>query len=105
MKKQLIISSMVALGLLFTAPVMANSEGHHKMTHKEQASAKQTAKVNINSASVEQLATLKRIGAKKAAAIIAYRDANGPFKSIDDLSKVKGISTGIVAANKEQLTL
>ena len=48
--------------------------------------------VDINTATAEQLEkSLKGIGPAKAAAIVKYREANGPFKSVDDLAKVPGI--------------
>lgn len=49
--------------------------------------------VNINTATATELVSLKGIGAKKAAAIVAYRKLHGDFKSADELSHVKGIST------------
>jgi len=48
-------------------------------------------KVNINSATTKELQEVKGIGPKTAAAIVAYRDAHGAFKHVDDLEKVKGI--------------
>jgi len=48
-------------------------------------------KVNINTASSEQLQSVKGIGEKTAAAIIAYRESHGAFKSVEDLVRVKGI--------------
>ena len=54
-------------------------------------SAAVLAAVDINLANQEELQQLKGIGAKKAADIIAYREANGRFESVDDLTKVKGI--------------
>src|SRR5579862_9297410 len=52
--------------------------------------------VNINTADAETLALeLKGIGQKRAEAIIAYREQHGPFKSIDDLSNIKGIGKKI----------
>ncbi len=60
--------------------------------------------VDINSADAETLATaMKGVGAKKAVAIVAERDKNGPFKSIDDLTRVKGISAKTVEANRDKI--
>lgn len=48
------------------------------------------AAVNINTATVEELESVKGIGPSKAKAIVDYRSKNGPFKSLDDLKEVKG---------------
>ena len=48
--------------------------------------------ININTASREELKTLQGIGQVRADAIIKYREAHGPFKSLDELRKVTGIS-------------
>jgi len=49
------------------------------------------AKVNINTASVEQLASLPGVGEKLAARIVEYRQKAGAFKSAHELMNVKGI--------------
>lgn len=51
--------------------------------------------VNINTATAEQLQTLPGIGQAKANAIVAYREANGSFSSIEDLRQVPGIKEGV----------
>ena len=62
--------------------------------------------VNINTATAESLATnIQGVGLKKAEAIIAYRQANGPFKTIDELAKVKGIGKKLLLKNKENLLI
>jgi competence protein ComEA len=58
--------------------------------------------VNINTADAGAIAAnLKGVGQSKAEAIVAYREKNGAFKSVDDLAKVKGIGEKTVAANRE----
>ena len=63
------------------------------------------AAVNINTATQEQLETLKGIGPAKAKAIIEYRNKNGEFKTIEDLDKVKGIGAGVIGKIKSEITL
>jgi competence protein ComEA len=64
------------------------------------------AQVDINSADAKTLAeTLNGVGLVKAEAIVAYRATNGPFKSIDDLAKVKGIGAKTIAANRDAIVI
>lgn len=63
------------------------------------------ASVAINSAGVKELSSLNGIGEKKAQEIVAYRKANGCFKSIQDLTKVKGIGVKTIEKNKDSLIL
>ena len=65
--------------------------------------AEETAKTNINSATVEELAQLKRIGPKYAARIVEYREKNGPFKNPEDITLVKGIGTKTFEVNKDNI--
>jgi competence protein ComEA len=62
-------------------------------------------KVNINQASVEEIAVLKNVGPKYAERIVQYRQTNGPFKSPEDLMKVKGIGPKTFELNKELITI
>jgi competence protein ComEA len=63
------------------------------------------APVDINTADAKTLETLNGIGAAKAQAIVAYRTANGPFKSVEDLAKVDGVGEKTVEANRANLTV
>ncbi len=67
---------------------------------KKSTEAGVALKVNINTASAAELAdALDGIGPKKAEAIVAYRTANGPFKIVEDLLKVKGIGEEVLRKN------
>ena len=60
--------------------------------------------LNINTADAATLASqLLGVGKAKAEAIVAYREMHGPFVSIDDLAKVKGIGLKTVERNRAQL--
>lgn len=60
-------------------------------------------KININTASVKELMTLKGIGHKVAERIVEYREAHGPFKKADDLRKVEGVGQGLWERNRERI--
>ena len=61
--------------------------------------------VDLNTASVEELMTLPGIGEKRAADIIADREANGPFRTPEDLTRVSGIGEGILAGLIDLVTV
>jgi competence protein ComEA len=61
--------------------------------------------VNINTASVEQLQLLPRIGPALSQRIIEFREANGPFKSTDELVAVKGIGERSIKPLKPYITV
>lgn len=61
--------------------------------------------INLNAADQATLATLDGVGESKAAAIIEYREANGPFASVGDLSKVSGIGEKTLEKNADRLTV
>ncbi|XKM13875.1 ComEA family DNA-binding protein [Orbaceae bacterium ac157xtp] len=64
------------------------------------------AKVNINTASAEELAQhLNGVGLNKAKRIVEYREKFGPFVSIEQLKEVTGIGQSILDKNSAKLTL
>jgi competence protein ComEA len=79
-----IAAAAVALAfavLTFAGPALAGAA----------AKATPTAKVNINTASVDQLTTLPGVGPKLAARIVEYRQKSGSFRSTKELMNVSGI--------------
>ena len=69
------------------------------------ANAAEVQKININTASAEELAQLKGIGPSHAAKIVAYREKNGPFKMPEDLMQVSGIGQKTFDTNQELIII
>lgn len=66
----------------------------------------QAARVNLNTADAETLQKqLSGIGSAKAQAIVAYREANGEFASVDELLEVKGIGKAILDKNRDKVSV
>lgn len=63
------------------------------------------AAVDLNTATKEELETVKGIGPSKADAIIEYRKQHGPFKKLDDLGEIKGFGDKSVAKLRGELTV
>jgi competence protein ComEA len=60
--------------------------------------------VDVNTADAKTLSKeLQGIGMAKAEAIVSYREKNGPFKSAEDLAKVKGVGKKLVDQNKSNI--
>ncbi|EJN33196.1 ComEA family DNA-binding protein [Pseudomonas sp. GM80] len=68
------------------------------------AATSQVAKIDLNDADAAMLQKeLSGVGEAKAKAIVAYRETNGPFASVDELLEVKGIGKAILDRNREKL--
>jgi competence protein ComEA len=63
------------------------------------------AAVNINTASQSELEAVRGLGPAKAKAIIEYREANGAFKSVDELDKVKGFGRASIDKLRDELSV
>jgi competence protein ComEA len=64
----------------------------------------ESGKININTASKAQLMTIKGIGSKIADRIIEYREAH-QFKSIEEITEIKGIGEKFLEKNKDLITV
>ncbi|MCP4745081.1 MAG: helix-hairpin-helix domain-containing protein [Desulfobacteraceae bacterium] len=67
--------------------------------------AADTGKVNINTASLEELTALNGIGKTYAERIIEFRKVNGPFQKPEDILKIKGIGDKTLEANKNRIII
>lgn len=63
------------------------------------------AKINLNTATLENLMTLPGIGESKAQAILSYREENGSFSSIEEIMQVPGIKEGTFSKIKDKLAI
>jgi competence protein ComEA len=62
--------------------------------------------VNVNKADAATIAkSLDGIGPAKAAAIVAWRDAHGPFKNVDEVGQIKGIGAATLERNRQAILL
>ncbi len=106
-----------AAGCLMGTPVWADhheaAEAAGKMAEAAETAASAAEEqmpeaagpIDINTADAAALQTLPGIGETKAAAIIAHRDANGPFATVDDLKNVKGIGEKTLEKLKEKISV
>lgn len=62
-------------------------------------------KINVNTATLEELTALPGVGTKKAAAIIEYREKFGKFGSIEQIAEVKGVGKKMLEKMKDQISL
>lgn len=84
----------VALAVL-AAPALSAAAGK----------AQPTGRINVNTASVEQLTTLPGVGPALAARIVEYRQKSGAFRSTQELMNVKGIGEKSLARIEQWLTV
>ncbi len=99
-----IVSLFTVLLLTFTSAVTF-AEGQ-SVSQQSATSEISIGKVNINSADADVLAdVLHQIGEKKAAAIVEWRNTNGPFTSVEQLMEVKGIGEATLKANADKIAL
>ena len=104
-----IFSIMVMLSHpVFAAPCFDNAKSayHYLLTQETaQSQARTQTRININRATEAELVALNGIGSSKAQAIILYREMFGGFKTVDELTKVKGIGAKTVEKNRQRLSV
>lgn len=93
--KKLVLFTLPFVVFVSLSSFAARSTAAEHQRHHHTAAVSETA-IDLNQATVAQLENIKGIGAKKAEAIVAYRQKNGDFKSIQDLSNVRGFGPGVI---------
>jgi len=88
-KRMLFVCIALVLAIAVAGPVWAGDAG----------------KINLNKASVTELAQLKRVGMKYAQRIVDYREKNGPFAKPEEIMNVQGIGSKTFELNKELIAV
>lgn len=89
LKKNVYLAVLVTIAVILTGTCYANAMDT----------------ININTAPVEQLSELERVGAKYAQRIVEYREKYGPFKAPEEIMNVKGIGQKTWEANKDRIVV
>jgi competence protein ComEA len=98
--------AVVALAMALSLLAGAFPGGASRAFAQEQAPPPAVAAVNINKADAITLASaLKGVGTARAQEIVRYREAFGPFKSVEELTEVKGIGKSTLDDNRARITL
>ena len=97
--KKLFVLTMAAVLVAVIVPGLLAGEA------KEIISKETVAKININTASVEELSDLKYIGPQLAARIVEHRTKYGAFEKLEDITKVKGIGAKVLEENQDRLAI
>ena len=105
--KQIYVPSQEEVDSGKAASVASSSQGEQALgeANAGSASVQDEGKVNLNTASKEELMTLSGIGDVRAQAILKYREEHGEFRSIEELMEVEGIKKGTFQKLKDQIKI
>ena len=102
---QIVVGSVDTAGRIEPGQAPEPSIAAPGTTMVDNAGKTESAAVNLNTATVDQLTQLTGIGPKTAAVIIAWRTDHGPFNSVEQLLDVKGIGPAKLARLRSQVTV
>lgn len=87
------------------SPGVPENKAGNPSTDLPNSESPSVRKINVNTAQASELTNIPGIGAKKAQAIIDYRNQHGPFRKVADLDKVKGIGAKMLEKMKPYVEL
>ena len=108
---KIFFSMLVLVPFLLAAPGSVAQNGHRLLPVCEDTDGAvveencPSAKVGINSASIDALQDLSGVGPKLAQAIIDYREKQGPFQTLEALKRVRGVGAKLLEKNRHLLSL
>ncbi len=98
--------TILLITLLFTSFSLSQVTLAQAFDKTTLVASQKVEKVNLNTASAEQLSdVLHGVGIKKAQLIVEYRNKHGKFKSINELNQVKGIGEATIKKNKNKISI
>lgn len=92
-------------GMKILVPAVSGLEEHLLNGPEESVQTGQGQKVNLNTATKDQLMTLRGIGEARAEDILRYREEHGPFESIEEIMEISGIKDAAFQKIKEYITV
>ncbi|ERI07961.1 comEA protein [Aneurinibacillus aneurinilyticus ATCC 12856] len=101
--KQVNGAQLLQDGTMLYVPLKGEASAPTTAGSMMNAPAAEEGKINLNTATSEQLQTIPGIGPGKADAILQYREEHGPFKTVDELTGVSGIGAKTVEKMKSKL--
>ena len=102
----LIFALLASISLVATAAPVNTPEVKSAPLVQDVAAMAQSGKVDLNSADASTLQReLIGVGEAKAKAIVAYRESNGAFASVEELLEVKGIGKTILDRNRDRIEM
>ena len=108
-RKQLIVIFFLATTLFIGTIVKLGMDHHWWLPETEIVSTLKPedikVKLDINNAPWYELVLLPKLGEVKAKAIVAYREKYGYFKTLDELSKVKGLNTSVLESIRDHIKI
>lgn len=102
-KKNEVVKSTTDKTTTTTTEIPNNAAIPDSSTSSDTSSEPETLKINLNTASKEDLTKLSGIGEAKAQDIIDYRNTNGPFKTIEEIKNISGIGDALFAKIKDNI--